>query len=167
MNRSVVIIIGWLSAAALAAVIAVVGIGFWLLRELPAPDADLSLPLEAELNSTISMVVTVSNPHDEVVTLDSIDIDESFLEGFQIISIDPKPTDTNNVPFIGQRSWSFGKQLPPGESLAVAFEMKPIAEGRFSGDVDVCNPNQDFTTLYAEVTVTKQLTDEPLEEMPQ
>ncbi|MHC4248606.1 MAG: hypothetical protein ACYS9X_05700 [Planctomycetota bacterium] len=156
-------VLGCLGAALLAAVVGVVLIWFCLFRELPKLDAKLSLPSEATLESTMTMVVTANNPHQEPVTLDSIDIDDSFLAGFQVVSIDPEPTDTASVPIVDQRSWTFGKAIPPGESHSVTFHLRPVSEGHFSGDVDVCNPNQDFKTLLADVVVKKGVPSEAVD----
>ena len=40
--------------------------------------------------------------------------------------------------------------VQPGETRSVTFQLRPVAEGRYSGDVDVCNPNQDFQTLLVD-----------------
>lgn len=119
------------------------------------------------MESTVTMVIAVTNVHSTPVTLDSIDIDDSFLAGFQIVSITPKPDDTTRVPILKQRSWEFGKPIPPGGSLSVIFTIKAVAEGRFSGDVDICNPNQDFKTLLADVIVKKQVPGNSSEAGPQ
>jgi hypothetical protein len=149
------VIIGCLGATALLVAVGTFTLWFLLVRELPVLDTTLSLPSEVAMGSTVSMVITASNPHKEPVTLDSVDMDDSFLSGFQVVGIAPEPTDTMHVPLVNQRSWSFEKQVAPGESISVSFELKPVMEGHFSGDVDVCNPNQDFTTLYADVVATK------------
>lgn len=128
---------------------------FWLvfIRELPKLEAALSLPGEVTLGSTVDMVVTASNEQKLPVILDSIDIDESLFRGFQVVRIEPEPKDTFRVPILNQRGWSFGKEIQPGESISVTFQLKAVTEGRFSGDVDVCNPSQDFKTLLADVIV--------------
>jgi len=128
------------------------------IREsMPLLGASLSLPSNAALDETVTMVVTVTNTHKEPVALDSIDVDNSFLEGFQVIEIIPKPKSTQNLYEYYQRSWDFSQDVAPGDSVAIQFRLKAVVEGHFSGDVDVCNPNQDFKTLLADVVVR----DEP------
>lgn len=148
------LIIGCLGATAFLVAVAGFALWFLLFRELPVLDTTLSLPSEVAMGSTVSMVITATNPHKVTVILDSVDMDDSFLAGFQVVNIVPEPTDTMHVPLINQRSWSFEKQVAPGESISVAFVLKPVMEGHFSGEVDVCNPNQDFTTVYADVIAT-------------
>ncbi|ABW67191.1 hypothetical protein [Desulfosudis oleivorans] len=156
-------LLGCLGAALVILAVGGAMIWFWLFRELPVLDATLSLPNEAQVDSAISMVVTATNRHSKSITLDSIDIDDSFLAGFQVISINPKPTDTTHIPIINQRSWDFGTVIQPNESLPVTFRLKPVTEGHFSGDVDVCNPNQDFKTLLADVVVKKELSNQAID----
>lgn len=145
------IVFGCLGTALLI-LIALAGlIWFWLFRELPTLHATLSMPSEVELGSTLPMVITANNDHESPIILDSIDVDDSFLSGFQVVSIDPRPTGTMHI--FGQRSWDFGQSVMPGTAMVVRFELKAVQEGHFSGDVDVCNPSQDFETLLADVLV--------------
>ena len=144
------IAIGCLAAVVLMAVF-LTAVGLWLLRELPVLTPSISAPSVVQLDSELKLVVTASNSHTESIVLDSIDIDDSFLEGFQVVEIAPVPKDTMHI--FGMRSWEFGITVSPGESQEVEFTMKAVQEGHFSGDVDVCNPNQDFTTVIADVVV--------------
>jgi hypothetical protein len=156
------VLIGCLGVAVLFLII-LGGAGYWLVHEAPMLDAKLSVPSEVALDSTAELVVTVTNPHEEEVALDSIDIDDAFLEGFQVVAVEPEPSDTTSVPLMDQRSWDFGEPVGPGKSLTVKFTLKPVSEGRFSGAVDVCNPNQDFESLFADVVVKKTLSSKPPE----
>ena len=156
------IVIGCLGTAAVFLAAAVLLVWVWWFRELPLLDASLSLPSQATLDSTLVMVVTTTNTHTSPLVLDCIDIDDSFLEGFQVLSIQPEPTDTMHTPW-GQRSWSFDQTVESSGTLTVRYELKAVQEGHFSGDVDVCNPNQDFRTLVADVVVRKELPNEPSE----
>ena len=154
---------GCLGAALVILVIGGVMIWFSLFRELPLLDATLSLHNEVEVESTVSMVITATNSHTKAITLDSIDVGDSFLAGFQVISVDPRPTDTTHMPIVNQRSWDFGVEIQPGDSLAITFQLRAVTEGHFSGDVDVCNPNQDFRTLLADVVVRKELSNKAID----
>jgi hypothetical protein len=157
------VVFGCLGATAIIAVALAVGVWFLLFRELPVLDASLSIAPEVEIGSTVTMVISATNTHKKPVTLDSVDIDNAFLAGFQVVGVDPKPEGTTRVPIVNQRSWGFGKRVSPGKVFSVTFTLKAVADGHFSGDVDVCNPNQDFKTLLADVVVTKKETDRPNE----
>ena len=129
-------------------------VAFFLLSEFPVLDASLSVPPEASLGATITMVVTTTNTHTKAIKLDSIDVGDTFLEGFRVLSVDPEPSDTMRV--FGMRTWFFGERVEPGDSLDVRFALEAVMEGHFSGDVDVCNPTQDFTTLIADVVIREE-----------
>ena len=139
------IILGCLGA--FIATVLLVGAGFWflLMRELPVLDAKLTAENEVAVADVTTMAVVTSNSHDRSVVLDSIDIDSIFLDGFQVLSVKPEPKES--MQFFGQQTWSFGTRVEPGESLTVYFELKALKAGRFTGDVDVCNPNQDWHSM--------------------
>ncbi len=149
MKKALIIVL--VTFLAVGAVLTVAG--FMFFREKPKLEASIEIPAEIALGSTVSLVVKVSNPHQKAVGLDSVDVADSFLAGFQVLSVEPKPTGTTHVPVLDQRSWDFGRAVPPGGKLTVTFTLKAVAEGHFSGDLDVCNPSQDFTTHVVDVVV--------------
>lgn len=151
------VVICWLSVSiTVLSVLSVV----WALylydenRELPVLDASLSLPPQATLDSTVIMVVTTTNTHTKPLILNSIDVGDSFLDGFQVVKIEPSPSATEHLYYF--RRWDFGQTVDPGATLQVRFELKAVLEGHFSGDIDVCNPNLDYKTLLADVVVRKE-----------
>ena len=146
-------IIGCICVTVTVAAIAAFGIWYWLIRETPTLGAALSVPMEVQTGATFTLTITTTNSHNQPVTLDSIDIDDSFLAGFQVVTIVPEPGDTSHLQLLNQRSWVFDKAVAPGGTLSVTFTLKAIADGHFTGDVDVCNPAQDFKTFLADVLV--------------
>lgn len=151
------VVIGWLGVSvSLLSVLSVLW-AFYLYtenRELPVLDASLSLPTQATLDSTVIMVITTTNTHTKPLILGSIDVGDSFLEGFQVVKIQPSPSATEHLYYF--RRWDFGQTVDPGATLQVRFELKAVLEGHFSGDIDVCNPNLDYKTLLADVVVRKE-----------
>jgi hypothetical protein len=154
------LIIGLLAGAATTVTIVGLVIYFWFFRKTPALDASLSVLQDVGLDATVALTVTATNSHNQPVILDSIDIDDSFLAGFQVITVEPKPSSTTHLSLGHQRSWDFGNSVSPHGTQAVIFTLRAISEGHFSGDVDVCNPNQDYKTVLADVVVkNKHSTD--------
>ncbi len=132
----------------------VVGAFVWVvLREGPVLDGSLSVPADAALGSTFTIVVTAHNPHDRPVTLDSIDISDSFLAGFQVLEIRPAASSTMHVGLVRRRSWEFRSEVLRGDTLRIEFRLRAVARGRFTGEVAICNPTQDEKTLLADVVV--------------
>ena len=131
-----------------------IGFVIWCFLEFPALEGSISSPEVVGLDETFSMVITATNTTEKKITLDSIDFEDSFLEGFEVVATQPKPKDTLSI--LGIRSWEFGTSVGPGESVDVEFTLKAVELGHFYGDVDICNPNQDFFTLIADVEVREE-----------
>ncbi|MGI9455310.1 MAG: hypothetical protein ACR2NU_02045 [Aeoliella sp.] len=136
------------------AVVIVCAIGIaWLLVEKPKLDAKLTCPRSVIVGETFDLVLETRNRHSDSIILDSIDVDTGFLSGFKIVSITPQPMEPYDIGIIGMRSWGFGESVSPGESLTVTFTLTAVKQGHYKGDVDVCNPNQDFTTVIPNVDI--------------
>lgn len=127
--------------------------GCGLFRVDPQLDAELRMPDEITVDQAFDLVVDLKNPHEKAVTLDSIDVDSALIKDFQVVKITPTPTDTMRIPVVDQRSWSFGKAVPSQGALQVSFTLRPLKAGHYTGNVEVCNPNQDCTSLYADIAV--------------
>ena len=103
------------------------------------------------MGEEFDLVMKTRNLHMDPIRLDSIDVDFAFLEGFEVISITPTPEEPMDI--FGQRSWAFTDTVAAGDSLDVVFTLKAVREGHYVGDIDVCNPNQDFTTVIPNIDV--------------
>ena len=140
-------------------VVAILGVlvigmaGAWLLRELPVLNASITSEPIVQLDEEFTLTVNAANAEEAPIVLDSIDIDDTFLDGFQVVDVQPAPSDTSH--FMGMRSWYFERSVAPGDTLQVQFTLRAVQEGHFSGDVGVCNPNQDVSTVVADVMVRK------------
>ena len=130
---------------------------YLLFRTKPKLSAVLSAPNETSIGSEIYATVTVSNPHTTAVSLGTIDIEDKILSGFQVLSIKPQPLEAISLDFLETHSWTFDTIVQPGDSLNITFTLKPIAEGRFTGEIDICNSNNDFTTLILDIVVKNEL----------
>lgn len=148
----------WLGCLGALGLMALTGgwlIWFLLIREGPVLSATLDVPQQVKQGDIVRMKVLTFNPNKRSITLDSIDIDDSFMAGFQVVRVEPTPKDTLRLGILRQRSWEFGAMVPPGTGLDVTFELQAVAEGRWIGQVDVCNPTQDFNSLLADVMVSE------------
>lgn len=137
-------------------VILVAGGLFWyvFLHDLPTFTGAISAPSQVTAGDTFSFAVIASNPHPDAIELDSIDVADSFLAGFQVVLVEPKPLRTFQIPLTNQRSYGFDQRVEANGSATVTFTLRAVQKGHFSGDVDLCNPHQDFHTLVADVVVT-------------
>lgn len=150
MRKPLLLVALGLSAVGFAAALAL----GWYSWPLPVLDSQLRSPNSVTFGKQFELTVLTDNPTQYPIVLDSIDIDAEFLEGFEVIQVHPAPTDVMDIP--GQRSWAFDRAVGPGRKLAVTFKLEAIRVGDFRGAIDVCNPNQDFTTATPAIQVTRQ-----------
>jgi hypothetical protein len=133
--------------------VAVLGAGCDMLRVKPTFEVSVAVPTDIVAMEPFALGVDVKNPHGSAITLDSVDLDDKLLTGFQVVSVDPKPKDTMHVPLLNQRSWSFGTSVPAGTTQRVTFNLRALNAGRFSGNVGACNPGQDCASTFADLVV--------------
>lgn len=151
-------LLGCLGVAVLGMIVIVV-VGAVLYRQTPVLSASLDAPAAVPLDTEFTLVVTATNPHAKPVTLDSIDIQDSFLEGFQVLGVEPEPKSTQHL--FTFRTWDFGKKIPAGAAEQVRFQLKAIQAGHFSGDIDVCNVVQKYTTVVGDIVVKDDAGEQP------
>jgi len=113
----------------------------------------LDAPATANMDEVITLKVTATNIGEDTATLGSIDVYDTFLEGFDVVRITPKPKNESGI--FGFQSYYFdGFLMEPGESATVSFELKASKAGTWEGDVDCCTPLENFSTAVATITVT-------------
>jgi hypothetical protein len=128
-------------------------LGCDVLTVKPTFEVTLVVPDELTVGQPFALVVDVKNPHGSAIKLDSVDVADTLLKGFQVVSVEPSAKDTMHVPLLDQRSWSFETSVAAGATHRVTFNLKPLLAGRFSGNVDACNPGQDCASTFADLVV--------------
>ncbi|NLX60454.1 MAG: hypothetical protein GXY74_15365 [Phycisphaerae bacterium] len=120
----------------------------------PLLEAAIDVPQSVRVGEDIRVIVRMTNSHAEPVTLDSVDVDNGLLRGFQVIRVEPRPEATFSLPpELDQRSWAFHTPVAAGGQMTVTFHLRPLAAGHYSGNIDVCNPNQDYVGMFADIVV--------------
>jgi len=129
--------------------------GLFLLYSHFIQSADFAVsiaaPDEVARGEVFTLSVEVSNPSDQPIVLGSIDIYDSLLDGFEILAINPQPTDTD--PGFGFHTAYFSKALRPGEIFKVTYDLKGIKPGLWIGDIDSCTPQEQFVTNSTAIMV--------------
>ena len=111
-----------------------------------APDfrVQIDAPDMVQVSETFQVVVSVTNPTDHTVEIGSIDVYHSFLEGFEFVGASPAPADVEDIWDF--KTFWFNHTLDPGERRDYALDLRALTPGVWSGDVDVCTPEENFIT---------------------
>ncbi len=117
----------------------------------PTFDVTLESPDTITMGEEFDLILTLSNNAVEPIQLDSIDIDRSFLTGFEVISVSPQSSADTFTQV--QHSWSFTETVPAGASLKATYRLKPIRNGRFAGSIEVYNATLDSSSAIAAIRV--------------
>ena len=112
---------------------------------------EVEAPHKVKMEEIFNLTVSVTNPSEETITLDSIDIYDSLLDGFEIISIEPEPDDVLHL--FGFYSIYLYYKLAPGENVVVTCTLKAREPGLWIGDIDSCTPGQQFVTVSKGILV--------------
>ncbi|MEM7331713.1 MAG: hypothetical protein AAF490_06455 [Chloroflexota bacterium] len=143
MNRRVILIllggVGFLCLCTVS-----FGTLFLVFTDSTVP-SDVSVLVDAPravpLNEPFAIVVTVRNLTAVSQTLDSIDIQNSYLEGVQISQSDPPFSDDFEIPLVGYQSYTYFTPIFGNDTLEIELVGEGIAEGEFEGTIDVCINN--------------------------
>lgn len=149
MNRKVIIailaVVGGLCACS------VIGLAAFFIFVSTETPTDVRVSVDAPdvvpLNEPFLVSVEVNNLSSDVQILDSIDIQDGYLEGIRMETAVPPFSDSYEIPLVGYMSYTYLTTIPAGGSTQVDFEMVGIVEGEFVGDIDVCiNNGSDCVT---------------------
>lgn len=134
----------WLLGCGAAALVALLGlalvVGFVVYASQDVSDAGVLVdcPTEVALDQSFELRVTVTNerPHD-VLLVEDVDVEEDYLSGFTVKSVDPAPKASSHTVFDGGRSWTFRTRISPHDSKVFTFTMQARKTGRYRGNVSV------------------------------
>lgn len=129
----------------------IIGLYWYYYGNEPPFRVVLNHPAEVTLGSEFAVAVTVENASDEPATLGSIDIYDSLLDGFELISSRPAFVGVDDVLNF-QTLW-YQAELQPNVPLGVTLTFRATRPGRHGGQLDVCTPTEVCTTVYATIAV--------------
>lgn len=116
-------------------------VGGWLYTMATEPFeavVSASAPSLVEKGESFVIEVTVENPTDEALLLDSIDIAESYLDGIHVERSEPPFGESYHLPIFDQQVHVFQKIIPAREELVVKLFAVALKTGDFAGVLDVC-----------------------------
>ena len=128
----------------------------------PELSVRISTPNSILVGETFTIVLHLSNPHSEPVTLDSVDIDNAAFATFEVISVTPEPSELSPITIIGRHSWTFQRVLEPATTETVEFEFRANLVGSYQIPLGVCNSYQDCSRTPVPILVAPPPSDRPL-----
>jgi hypothetical protein len=129
----------------------VIGLYWFYFGSEPPFRVALNHPAEVALGSEFAVAVAVENSSDEPATLGSIDIYNSLLDGFELISSRPAFVGVDDVLNF-QTLW-YQAELQPDSPRTFTLTFRATRPGRHGGQLDVCTPTEVCTTVYATIAV--------------
>jgi hypothetical protein len=129
----------------------IIGLYWFYYGSEPPFRVVLNHPAEVALGSEFTVAVAVENSSDEPATLGSIDIYDSLLDGFELISSRPAFAGVDDVLNF-QTLW-YQTELQPDSPQTFTLTFRATRPGRHGGQLDVCTPTEVCTTVYATIGV--------------
>lgn len=109
------------------------------------------VPPDATVGEYTSITIQLTNEDSKTQFLNSIYIDEEFLEGFQVVSVYPTPRSEDEA--LGIHYYEFNQEIPKDESgLVILFSLKSLKAGDYKGNIDICI-NDDVSCFYGDVRI--------------
>lgn len=128
---------------------------FLIMREPPDFHVTLEHPEVVAVGEEFDFLVSVENPSGKPLTLDSIDFYNSLLDGFEVVSADPRPASKGGI--LNFTTYYLGKKARSASSYDFKLRLRAKTSGFWEGDVDVCTVFGNFVTSYATIDVDPNL----------
>ena len=140
-----------------------VGVGsLWYNLNISRPPAfavTVTHPEPIEVGETFKLSIEVANPTTDAISLGSIDVYRSILDGFEVLDVKPKPTTRGTDQ--DYTSFYFRESIEPSESFTFELTLRANAPGIWGGDIDCCTPFENFVTRFTELSVIEPASPTP------
>jgi hypothetical protein len=100
-------------------------------------EVTVDAPSICSVGDVVELVVTVRDTLGRERWLHSVDFEDSYLRGFEVVRIEPTPSDWNAKPIFGARVHIFEATIPAGGAVAARFELRAAIVGEFAGEITV------------------------------
>ncbi len=113
----------------IAAFVIVALVALFKINSGPELSVRISAPNSILVGETFALVLHLSNPHSEPVTLDSVEIDNAVFATFEVISVTPepsKPSQSFGPESFGWEYWTFQRVFEPATTEQSNSNSAPI-----------------------------------------
>lgn len=113
----------------------------------------VELPRQAKRGDEITLKVLVENGRSEkVLRLSHVDIEDTFMKGFKVLSVAPEPRQQDQL--FGILTLEFPDDLNAGETSTYEIRLQAKTPGVYIGDVDIYE-GQRWLTRAAQIRITE------------
>ena len=99
------------------------------------------------------VTLETSNPHDEAVELDNIEMPNRVFEAFEVLSVSPAATADSPVNIFGFQVWYLESIVQPGQTQIVELTFQPNKLGSHVLEMKVCNGYEDCSAVILPIEV--------------
>ncbi|MDP4721781.1 MAG: hypothetical protein NWR03_07910 [Akkermansiaceae bacterium] len=153
-NRNIAILLTALVTMVVTSLIWV-GLGatvwFYMYDAPPKFYVEMEHPDTVVVGEEFDLVLEITNRDTSSKTLNSIDIHDDFLGGFEVVSMSPHPGSREDL--WDYRIFNFNESIKASDTMKVTLKLRAESVGYWAGDVDFTNPLENFVTRVPEIEV--------------
>ncbi len=142
--------VGMGTMVALVIMAIIIVVAFFIRPQLAV---DVTVAEAVRIGEPFVVRLETSNPHEEVVELDNIDIPDRFFEAFEVLSVSPAASADSPIGGFGSQTWFFDSAVQPGENRTVELSVQPNELGNHVLELEVCNGYEDCTMVTRPIAV--------------
>lgn len=124
---------------------------YYLYDAPPRFYVEMEYPDTVAVGEEFDLTFSVKNRDLGSRTLNSIDVHDDFLGGFEVVSITPSPGSREDL--WGYGIFNFDESIKASDALIVTMKLRARNVGLWSGDVDFTNPLENYVTRVPEIEV--------------
>ena len=147
----------WVGFAAGMGTMAVLMVGviviFTVLSTRPQLAVNVTVAEAVWINEPFIVRIETSNPHDEAVELDNIEMPNRVFEVFEVLSVSPAASPDSPVDSFGIQVWYFESMVQPGQTQTVELTFQPNKPGSHVLELAVCNSYESCSAVTLPIEV--------------
>ena len=125
---------------------------FYIYSGPPEFYVETEHPTEVVVGEEFDLVLEIENRGSASKTLNSIDFHGDLLDGFEVVSLTPRPGSREDL--WGYGVFNFNKSIKRSDTLIVTVRLRAEEVGLWVGDVDFTDPLENFVTRRPKIEVT-------------
>lgn len=133
---------GYVISTALLLLLVVAGVLLivYLGGEPNTLEVEAAVPPAILVSEPAPLAVTIKNISVDPVTIESIALEDTLMDGLTVVSSDPpytKAEERNNIIGGNWQQYTLNRTLSPGEEIVVTLMLQGTTPGQYTGDITV------------------------------